>query len=296
VLAAVILAGNTIAIACCMSPFVLLKVTLPFPPVRRLLDATLNRLADSWIAINGAWIAAVGPARWEVSGLAGLTSDRWYLLSSNHQSWVDIFVLQKVFHGRVPLLKFFLKRELIYVPIIGLAWWALDFPFVRRSGGVRASKEDVEAARKSCERFRAVPTSVINFLEGTRYTHAKAIAQRSPYRHLLKPKAAGIAVALASLGEKFDALLDVTIVYPQGVPSFWNLLSGRLDHVIVAVRELPVPPNLARADSLRGPAFRIAVQRWIHELWAEKDRRIDELLQEGNARDAFAGSLTRPAA
>jgi len=277
-LAAATLGGITVAVVCCMSPLALLKLVLPAGQLRRRVDQGLNALAACWVRVNGAWIAAVGRTRWQVSGVEGLSSNRWYLLSSNHQSWVDIFVLQKVFYGRVPLLKFFLKRELIYVPVIGLAWWALDFPFVRRTGGVRGSREDVEATRRSCERFKAIPTSVINFLEGTRYTRAKAIAQRSPYRHLLKPKAAGLVIALTTMGDRFDALLDVTIVYPGGVPSFWDLLTGRIDAVIVTIREMSVPPSLLRPDSPRDPAFRGAVQCWIHELWTEKDRQIEALL------------------
>ena len=284
VLAAVILACNTVAICCCMVPFALVKFALPFRAARRATDPSLNALAAAWTGINGAWIAAVGRTRWDVSGVDGLDPGRWYLLSSNHQSWVDIFVLQRVFHGRVPLLKFFLKRELIYVPVIGLAWWALDFPFVRRGGGVQASKEDLEATRRSCERFGAIPTSVINFLEGTRFTREKALAQRSPYRHLLKPKVAGMAMALATMGEKFDALLDVTIAYPRGVPSLWDLLTGRIDEVIVRVRELPVPPELVGSGASRDRAFRGALQGWIHGLWEEKDQRIEELLQAAKAR------------
>ncbi|MGZ8262748.1 MAG: acyltransferase [Burkholderiales bacterium] len=284
VFAAAILACNTVAIVCCMVPLALLKLVLPLGYVRRCTDRLLNALAGVWIGINGAWIAAVERTRWTVSGLDGLESGRWYLLSSNHQSWVDIFVLQKVLHRRVPLLKFFLKRELIYVPVIGLAWWALDFPFVRRSGGVRDSKEDLKATRKSCERFKAIPTALINFVEGTRYTREKALAQRSPYRHLLKPKVAGIAIALATMGDKFDAVLDVTIVYPGRVPTFWDLLSGEIADVIVTIRELPVPPALVRASSPRDPAFRGAVQGWMQDLWAEKDQRIEQLLQGTNAR------------
>jgi len=282
--AAAILACNTIAIVCCMVPLALLKLVLPFGYVRRCTDRLLNALAEVWIGVNGTWIAVFGRTRWKVSGLDGLEPGHWYLLSSNHQSWVDIFVLQKVFHGRVPLLKFFLKRELIYVPIIGLAWWALDFPFVRRSGGLRDSKEDLKATRKACERFKAIPTSLINFVEGTRYTREKALAQRSPYRHLLKPKVAGIAIALATMGDEFHALLDVTIVYPGGVPSFWDLLRGKIADVNVTIRELPVPLGLMRASSPRDPAFRSAVQGWMQDLWAEKDQRIEELLQGTNAR------------
>ena len=284
VLAAAILVINTLAVCCCMVPLALLKFALPFRAVRRATDRALNALAEAWTGINSAWIAAVGRIRWDISGIDGLDPGRWYLLSSNHQSWVDIFVLQRVFRGRVPLLKFFLKRELIYVPVIGLAWWALDFPFVRRSGGVQGSKEDLEATRKSCERFKAIPTSVINFLEGTRFTRKKALAQRSPYRHLLKPKVAGMAMALATMGEKFDALLEVTIVYPRGAPSLWDLLTGGLEEVIVRVRELPVPPELVGSGSSRDRAFRGAVQGWIQDLWEEKDQRMEELLQAAKSR------------
>ena len=114
-----------------------------------------------------------GRTRWDVQGLEGLEPGGWYLVSSNHQSWVDILVLQKIFNRRIPLLKFFLKRELIWVPVIGLAWWALDFPFMRRRGGL-AGAEDLERARQACRKFSVVPTSVINFLEGTRYTPRQA--------------------------------------------------------------------------------------------------------------------------
>jgi hypothetical protein len=50
----------------------------------------------------------------------------------------------------------------------------------------------------------------MNFVEGTRFTPAKHAAQQSPYKHLLKPKAGGLALALHVLGDRFDSLLDVT--------------------------------------------------------------------------------------
>ena len=279
VLAAASLAANTLLVCACMMPPALVKLVVPFAPARRIADRALNALASAWIRVNGAWIAGVGRIRWEVDGLEGLDPRRWYLLGVNHQSWVDIFVLQKVLSGRVPLLKFFLKRELIYVPFIGLAWWALDFPFLRRRGGVQAGRDDLEATRRSCERFKAIPTSLINFAEGTRFTRAKARAQRSPYRHLLKPKAGGMAMALATMGEHFDALLDVTIYYPGGVPSFWDLLGGRVREVVVHVRELPLPEEFTQPESANDPAFRGAVHSWMQGLWADKDQRIEDLVQ-----------------
>ncbi|HYJ99763.1 MAG TPA: 1-acyl-sn-glycerol-3-phosphate acyltransferase, partial [Burkholderiaceae bacterium] len=124
---------NTLIITASLVPPALLKLLVPAAAARRAADRALSALASAWVAINNAWIAAVRPgAHWDVQGVAALHPRGWYLVTSNHQSWVDILVLQRIFHGRVPFLKFFLKRELIWVPVIGLAWWALDFPFMSR--------------------------------------------------------------------------------------------------------------------------------------------------------------------
>ncbi|WP_243324988.1 acyltransferase [Geothrix sp. SG200] len=270
------LVANVLAIFSGMIPVALVKLALPFGAVRRGTDRLLNGLAEGWIAVNGWWMALVHRIRWDVKGHEGLRRKGWYLVSSNHQSWVDILVLQKVFHRKVPFLKFFLKRQLLYVPVMGLAWWALDFPFMRRRSGSRS--KDLATARKACEKFRQIPTSVMNFLEGTRFNRAKHAAQGSPYRHLLKPKTGGLATALSAMGERFDALLDVTIVYPEGVPSFWDFLSGKVKQVVVRVRELEIPKDLLGGDYEGDPAFRARMQAWLHEIWAEKDRRIEEIV------------------
>lgn len=277
-IALLILVANTLIVFSAMMPFALLKLVLPVTPVRRVMDRVLNALAQSWIAVNGWWIALMQRIDWRVSGVEGLNQRAWYLVSSNHQTWVDILVLQKVFAGRIPFLKFFLKRELMYVPFMGLAWWALDFPFMRRSGGGRDFAKDLAATRKSCERFRMIPTSVINFLEGTRRTTGKHNAQQSPYRHLLKPKVGGLAMALAVMGDRFNSYLDVTIVYPKGVPTFWDLLCGRLRDVVVHVREQAIPETLAQGSYANDAGYRRALQNWVQEMWAEKDAYIESVL------------------
>ena len=278
-----VLVANVLAVFSGMIPVALVKLALPFGAIRRGTDRLLNALAEGWIAVNGAWMALVQRIRWDVKGLEGLRRRGWYLVSSNHQSWVDILVLQKVFHRKVPFLKFFLKRQLLYVPVMGLAWWALDFPFMRRRSGSRS--KDLATARKACEKFRQIPTSVMNFLEGTRFSRAKHAAQGSPYRHLLKPKTGGLATALSAMGERFDALLDVTIVYPEGVPSFWDLLSGKVKQIVVRVREREIPRELLEGDYEGDPAFRARMQAWVQELWAEKDRGIGEILLRSQAAE-----------
>ncbi len=273
-----VLVANLMAIFSGMIPVALVKLVAPRRgALSRGMDRMLNGLAEGWIAVNGWWMACVQRTHWDVSGHERVRRNAWYLVSSNHQSWVDILVLQKVFHRRAPFLKFFLKRQLLFVPVIGLAWWALDFPFLRRHSGSR--NRDLAAARKACEKFRQIPTSVMSFLEGTRFSRAKQEAQQSPYRHLLKPKVGALATALGAMGECFDALLDVTIVYPAGVPTFWDLLSGRVRQVVVRVQECPIPEELLGGDYEGDPVFRGLIQAWVQEQWALKDRHIEALLE-----------------
>ncbi len=263
----------------------LLRLLVPVGRVRRALAPVPLAIAEAWIACNSAWMALTQRTGWDVQGLEGLDPQRWYLVNCNHQSWVDILVLQHLFNRRIPLLKFFLKQQLMWVPVMGLAWWALDFPFMRRHGEqvLKAHPElrckDQETTRRACEKFAQVPTSVMNFLEGTRFTVAKHARQNSPYRHLLKPKAGGIALALNAMGERFDSILDVTIVYPDGAPTFWRFLCGRMRRVVVRVQALPVPLRLAGADYAGDPAVREAFQQWVQQLWRDKDTQITALLE-----------------
>jgi len=284
IVAAVLLTLNTIFWCALLFLLALVKLVLPFAAVRRIVDPLLNAVAANWISGNSAWMRLTQQSAWDVAGLEGLHYRGWYMVSANHQSWVDIFVLQHVLNRRIPLLKFFLKQQLIWVPVMGLAWWALDFPFMRRHSDAYLKKhpekrfEDLETSRRACEKFALVPTSVMNFPEGTRFTTQKHADQRSPYRHLLKPKAGAMALALSVLGEKFRSFVDVTIVYPEGVPTFWEFLCGRMDKVVVRVRLLEVPADMLQGDYATDPRFRKAIQRWQQERWREKDAQIEALL------------------
>jgi 1-acyl-sn-glycerol-3-phosphate acyltransferase len=266
--------------------FAVVKLVLPFKAVRLLIDPILVAIAEAWISCNSGWMALTQRTAWDVDGIAGLDPHNWYLVNSNHQTWADIFVLQHLFNRRIPLLKFFIKQQLKWVPVMGLAWWALDFPFMRRHSEEYLKRhpemrgKDQAATRRACEKFALIPTSVMNFLEGTRFTPVKHQRQQSPYRHLLKPKAGGIALALNAMGERFQAILDVTIVYPDGAPNFWDFLCGRLQRVIVRVQILPVPAQLMNSDYANDAAIREGFQRWVQQLWQDKDAQIARLLTE----------------
>lgn len=264
--------------------FALLKLVIPVKKMRLLIDPVLLHIAEAWIAGNSGWMRLTQRTSWDVQGIEGLNYRSWYLVNCNHQSWVDILVLQHLFNRRIPLLKFFLKQQLIWVPVMGLAWWALEFPFMRRHSEEFLKKhpemrgKDQATTRQACEKFALIPTSVMNFLEGTRFTAAKHQRQNSPYQHLLKPKAGGLALALNAMGDKFQAILDVTIVYPDGAPQFWQFLKGKLKRVVVRVRALPVPQHLAQGDYAGDAAVREAYQKWVHQLWLDKDAQIEALL------------------
>ena len=264
--------------------FASVKLVLPFRSVRLAIDPILLFIAESWISCNSAWMGLTQRTRWDVQGIEGLEPNSWYLVNSNHQSWVDILVLQHLLNHRIPLLKFFIKQQLIWVPVMGLAWWALDFPFMRRHSEEFLKKhpelrgKDQETTRKACEKFALIPTSVMNFLEGTRFTPTKQAKQQSPYRHLLKPKAGGLALALNAMGDKFQAILDVTIVYPDGAPAFSHFLMGKMRRVVVRVRRLPIPQHLLQGDYANDPALREAFGQWVQQLWRDKDAQITEIL------------------
>ena len=262
----------------------LIKLIIPLKQVRLVVDPILLRIAEAWISGNSAWMALTQRTVWDVQGIEELNPRSWYLVNCNHQSWVDILVLQHLLNRRIPLLKFFLKQQLIWVPVMGLAWWALEFPFMRRHSEEFLKKhpemrgKDQETTRKACEKYALIPTSVMNFLEGTRFTASKHQRQNSPYKHLLKPKAGGIALALNAMGNKFQAILDVTIVYPDGAPDFWQFLTGNVQRITVRVRTLPVPQELARGDYAGNPAVREAYQQWTHQMWLDKDAQIESLI------------------
>ena len=266
----------------CLPVYCLGIVRLLLPVLQRTaLATTMFRCVDGWVAC-ARWMAfSLGVVRLhtrvtECAAVPPLRSDGWYLVVCNHQSWADILVLVFALFGRIPQFKFVAKRQLLWVPFIGIALWLLDFPLVRRYSRERLlanpalRQRDRQAIRRACASFRERPTSVLNFAEGTRFTVAKRDAQASPYARLLKPKVGGLALVLEQLKDRLDGVVDVTIAYAdtrstQPIPTFWQFLCGRCRTVRVEVRALPLPSGDSKA-----------LRDWIEGLWAEKDARLRE--------------------
>ena len=267
----------------------LLKAVLPSKRLRVASNPLLTGLAESWIGVNNWLWDRFTDTRVTIGGDAALQAGGHYLVLANHQSWVDILVLQKVFNRRIPLMRFFLKRQLFWVPLLGLAWWALDFPFMGRYTPRQIARRpelagrDIAATRRACGKFREIPVAIMNFVEGTRFTPAKHAKQDSPYRHLLKPKSGGVAFVLDAMGDGLHGILDVTIAYPGGSPSLLDLLANRIPEVRVHLRQRPIPAEMLRGDYQNDRGFRARFQQWMNGMWREKDEDMARLLGSRNA-------------
>ena len=284
IIASLILALSTLFWCWPLFALALLKLILPFAPIQRALRFAMHWIAESWIAVNSFWMRLVQPIEWDVEGLEQLDLTHSWLVTSNHQSWVDILALQYQFNRRLPFLKFFLKKELIWVPVIGLCWWALEFPFMKRYSKAYLAKhpekqgQDLITTRKACERYKTNPVSVFNFLEGTRFTPEKHQQQNSPFQHLLKPKAGGIAFVLDAMGEQLHGLVNVTLYYPQGKPGLWDLLSGKIQRIVMRVEVLPIPEQFIGQSYDQNMQYRAQFQDWVNQLWQDKDQLLTQII------------------
>ena len=262
------------------------KVTLPITALRKAIDLLLNACASNWISCNALIMRISKPIQWEIDLPDNISTNDWYLVMANHQSWVDILVLQNVFNRKIPFLKFFLKQQLIWVPVLGMAWWALDFPFMKRYTKSYIKKnphkkgQDFETTKKACAKFKTIPISIMNFSEGTRFTQAKRDNQKSPFKHLLKPKAGGIGYVLTLMGDEITKVLDVTIDYPDHQsPSFWDLMTGKLAKIIVVAKLIDIPAEV-QGSYIEHSGQRKKVQQWVNDLWHAKDKQLSHIREK----------------
>lgn len=271
---------------CILSVF---KFLAPRGSARNALTRWLSLLGETWVSFHKGLVSLYRGLEWDVELPEGISHKGRYLVCCNHQSGVDILALQHCLNRKAPFGRFLLKQQLIWVPVLGAAWWALDMAFLRRYSKQELLKnpalrgKDLENAARACEKLKHIPVSMMTFPEGTRFTEAKRLQQNSPYRHLLKPKYGGIGQILYSFDESLDAMLDVTITYPNGIPTVWEYLSGQVKKITMLVQIRPI------GDGLRGRNFRKDahanrnLKEWLNGIWDEKDSYIHEKLKSRGA-------------
>jgi len=278
---------STIILSLMMGLLAVVKRVLPQGGAANAINRGLSFLGELWGSGNHFVLQFYRGMAWDIHLPENLNHDGRYLVLCNHQSWVDIMAMQYALNWRVPFLRFMLKQELIWVPFLGLAWWSLDFPFLRRYSrqelldNPALRDKDLENAAQACEKLKHIPVCMVSFPEGTRFTPAKQAQQQSPYRHLLKPRYGGIGQVLYSFGNALDTAIDITLHYPAGPPTFWALISGQVKAVSLQASLRPIDPALRGVDFRQDPASQRELKHWLDIIWAEKDRRLEAAANSG---------------
>lgn len=267
----------------------LFKFLAPSQKAKHFCSEMANSIMWLWTTINHKILMLFNRVEWDIKGGENLSTSGWYLVISNHLSWTDIVILCSVLKGRVPMPKFFLKQQLLYIPFLGMACWALDMPFMRRYSreflirNPHLKGKDLETTRRSCARFKNTPTTVVNYVEGTRYTPEKQGRTRGDFKHLLPPKSGGIAYTLAAMGEQFEGIVNITLAYPKNrTHPFKSVLFGQMKKVVVRIEVLPVDSSVS-GDYFNDKPYKREFQLWLTELWKKKDKTLDEIYRENGA-------------
>ncbi|MEZ8613077.1 acyltransferase [Vibrio sp. F13] len=272
---------NTAFTALAVSLFALIKLILPISVVQKSCTRLANFAFWCWASLNLWMLNANNDIEWQVEGGEDISTKQWYLMMSNHLSWADIVILSSILKDKMPMTKYFLKHELLYVPFVGLACWGLDMPFMRRHSrefllrNPERRNDDFNAINKACTKFKLAPTTLVNFVEGTRANHEKLASAKTPYRHLLKPKTGGVAFALSAMGPILDGIVDVTLAYPENQTSpFEDMLKGKMTKVVVRIKLHPMDENV-NGNYFEDKAFKRRFHNWLNSTWKEKDVYLD---------------------
>ncbi|MGQ4001801.1 acetyltransferase [Francisellaceae bacterium CB299] len=265
--------------------FSLLKLIVPIKSIRYHCTTAVQALASFWVSFAIMITELFSPTEIEFEQNAELSKKHTYLVISNHKSWLDTLILMLAFHKKIPFPKFFMKFQMFFVPLIGMVAWALEFPAMKRYSKDYIAKhpekkgKDIEMTQKYCRNLSTRPTTIVNFVEGTRYAKEKALNSR--YSHLLNPKAGGIAVILKSLSDKMVGVLNTTIVYDNPNQTLWDFMIRKTKKIKVKVDFIPIV-DVPLGDYFNNPKDKQVFQKWLNDLWLTKDRYIDSKLSNSN--------------
>lgn len=265
--AAAALAAITLNLAFwCVPLLVLVVVRGIAPPARGWTQATGEAIYRHAVAFDDWWLRRVSRAVWHCPDPPP-ARDAPCIVIANHRSWADVFLIQSAVARHGPIVKFLCKRELAWIPVLGLIFLAFDFPVVRRRGSRGLPEAESRAAdrrrvREACETLRTRPAAMLTFVEGTRFTPEKHARVASPYRCLLPPKTGGFEAIVESLRGVEARVLDLTILY-SGTSAFWTFLGGAAGETEVRAESFALREVLAA-----GP------RDWLAGRWRGKDEAL----------------------
>jgi len=293
----VVVSISTVVLTTMIFTLSIFKLIAPKGRARNAMTRWLSSLGELWVSVNKSmtWLFC-RETEWDIEMPEGIRHDGRYLVFSNHQSWVDILVLQHCLNRRAPFMRFLLKHQLIWVPVLGVAWWALDMAFLRRYSRQELLKnpalrgKDLDNAARACEKLKHIPVSMMSFPEGTRFTKAKWERQNSPFEHLLRPRYGGIGQVLYSFDDALDSLIDVSIIYPDGTPGTWQFVSGQVRKIIVRIQLRPIDDDIRGRDFREDAIAKAQLKEWLNRIWEEKESLITYALKSTQNSHIKTGS------
>lgn len=256
------------------------RIIIPIESWRKICTSYTVFIGETCIALNYLWIKLLHRPDFEIQGLKNVNKSTWYIATANHQSWADILILQAVTNRKIPLIRFFMKDVLKWIPIVWIVGWALDMPFLSRYSEKKIKENpslrggDINNMKKAFRRLSTNPGTIFSFAEGTRFTEKKHADQNSPYNKLLLPKAGGIGITLSTM-PYISYLLDFTITYNSDSRDFWDFLCGRMSEVKIKVRKIDIPDSLLKKDYSSQPEFRQELKNWLNNIWEEKNKFLN---------------------
>ena len=258
-----------------------------FSPTQKLSYQLAAGIAGFWADFM-RWLLTTIQTDYVITG-DRLDPRETYLILANHQSWIDIMMVMVVLGKGTTLPRFFMKWELVYMPVINICAWVLDFPIMRRytqediKDRPELKNRDFDYAHEVLSRNPERQCVVVNYAEGTRFTPEKHRKNRSPYKHLLKPKVGGPQLALDCLRGRLDGIIDITLAYPGAKVSVWRLMAGRVPKVMIHVERIELPDGLEKPPETLAELK--AFRGWMNSIWAKKDARIDQMINGTQVND-----------
>ncbi|AHB97837.1 acyltransferase [Francisella orientalis] len=259
--------------------FSLVKLLIPIKSIRYLCTSAVQYSVSLWVSFVILIAKFFSPTKIEIEQNKELDKSGSYLIICNHKSWLDTFVLMMIFHKKIAFPKFFMKFQVFFIPVLGLIAWALEFPAMKRYKKEYLKKhpekkgEDLKKTVEYCKKLSSRPTTIVNFVEGTRYTSQKAL--KSAYKNLLNPKAGGIAVILKSLSDRMVGVLNTTIVYDNPKQTLWDYMIRKTKKIKVKVDFIPIS-EVPMGDYFTSETDKEYFQVWLNKLWQTNDEYISK--------------------
>jgi 1-acyl-sn-glycerol-3-phosphate acyltransferase len=253
--------------------------TLIYPLSRRAFRRFNRWAANTW----WGWCVTVGErvlgSRVIVSG-DQVPRGESAILTANHQQMPDITTIMAFARSKDRLgdLKWFVKKALQKVPGVGWGMSFINCLFVRRDW--TRDRDRIASTFRTILDER-IPLWLVTFSEGTRFTpeklqQSRQVAERlgvTPPRHVLLPRPKGFAASVRALRHHVDAVYDLTIGYPDGVPTLWQYICGQVPRIHLHVRRFPI-------GELPGPEEDAVA--WLQSRFEEKDRLLGHFYRHGS--------------